>query len=554
MKRYLKRYLLPLLALCLGTLWMSYCQQTLNLPRIQWLSAAEFLQQAWKDQGKMLIYYMSQRKLIAMWAVIGAVVTLLENVLAKKEKVVKGKGILLHVVEYLPVFMMVLLSSFLFKQWMSRYNGTVSRVLVRTILILTLSEALISWIQKMKGDPQQNIYGWIEVKLPVLRQVLFGVSLLVIYVYQFLRTTMVKEMDIHWDELGMIYRWFLLVMAVLAITAISRTEERKVQVVKTLILFAGFVHWYLTGNALFFSMFITVIAATGLKVKKLMYLCLLIGVGIMILAHYLSLEGYIAYIVRSGEKHAFGSIHNLDYAAHCLMLMILYVVLRKKHLHFYSFILLYIPILMDMRYVKARADLALMILVLAGTVVVWIFEGSKFHIPDKLAKVMTWAFVIMEVVILCMCFFYRDTIGMAITNRIPSMTTGVSRFRMAHQAMMEYYPRLWGSNFHEAGFAGASNVINDYFVVDSMYAHLFVKEGLAVLAAFIGMLTWLLRRAYKTKQYFLVFLMAVIALAGFSEFHIRDLCYNMLPLLLFAADGVDANIQIKSVEHKEEVA
>ncbi len=137
-------------------------------------------------------------------------------------------------------------------------------------------------------------------------------------------------------------------------------------------------------------------------------------------------------------------------------------------------------------------------------------------------------------------FFYNKFQRSIIDN------TFISRYYLACRALEETGARLPYATikaadhladiqFHLWNGTGVSN----YSLGDILYANLLIRDGLMVLIPYVALQVWLLYRAYKSRNYMLGFLIAVVAVLNAAESVTLDIAFSIFSMAVFAnwSDG-----------------
>ena len=65
-----------------------------------------------------------------------------------------------------------------------------------------------------------------------------------------------------------------------------------------------------------------------------------------------------------------------------------------------------------------------------------------------------------------------------------------------------------------------------------------IIHGLIFAVLFILLLTFLMVRVYKTQNYLIIALLALIAVSGFIDHHLEEWHYNIFAVLVFSNIGL----------------
>ncbi|MCR5526232.1 MAG: hypothetical protein K6F39_02455, partial [Lachnospiraceae bacterium] len=223
--------------------------------------------------------------------------------------------------------------------------------------------------------------------------VVFTLLFAVTYTYNFFLTTMFQEImsDSVMAVLFNLSRLCTLGGVVFAIIAIASTRDRRKLFIEG-IIFLFLILFYVKGSYHeVFTVLIFALAAGNRSGRKLIWTTAIIGTFGMVASHRASMMGIIRYLTYANDtKHAFGITYHTDAAAHILNLMLAYCFLKPKKGDFWltiDFIVIGFGLFINYRYIGARANLVMMIILLAGTMLFDIVRDLNLEKINPLVRV-----------------------------------------------------------------------------------------------------------------------------------------------------------------------
>lgn len=301
-------------------------------------------------------------------------------------------------------------------------------------------------------------------------------------------------------------------------------------------------------------MFIMIAAAIGADSHLIGKITWVVGLIFMIVVYRLSMSGIIPYnIAGSGASdltgHAFGFLEKNTTAAFLLGNMLAYCLSRKSNNRIYiliDVIVMGTGIFINQRYIGGRSDLALMVLLLAGTVIYRLVgtEPLRNRSTQKINRVFhyisyTPIYLFIFVVYLSISWNYDGEHApfQSLIGKVTDPTTYAARLWLSKTALLVYQPKLWGQYIFENSTTDTS-LGAGYFWIDSSYARILLMDGIVLTAAFLLLSTLMIYLNIKKNRVYYAFLGAVVALMGIMGHRMFSPVYNVIILSAFAMDGL----------------
>ncbi len=129
----------------------------------------------------------------------------------------------------------------------------------------------------------------------------------------------------------------------------------------------------------------------------------------------------------------------------------------------------------------------------------------------NLWRVACLSFVILSVLIIYLSMSYNSSVSwMAKLNKLLG-----TRLDLGHTAIEKYGISLFGNRIEMLGHGldlTGNHKIGEYFYIDSLYVQMLVNYGVPFLVIYLGIFTWAAVWAYKRKDYWIVFLLSILAI------------------------------------------
>lgn len=261
------------------------------------------------------------------------------------------------------------------------------------------------------------------------------------------------------------------------------------------------------------------------------------------------IENLVYHMADRRERQAFGVCYPTDFAAFFVWLGFSWIYVRKEKLKVLEIGLLFLAGIGVWYFCDARLSAGILIisaLMLAGIKLRQIYieckgEGRTKVIPNWMQSIMIFATPICVGIILFLSYFYSEQ--QVLMMKLNSMLSG--RLSLGHLAFEQYNVKLFGQFIPMVGF-GKSSLIYlkgaEYFFIDSSFLSILMCYGMFVFSCIIFIFTISSLRAKKQNDYYLVLLIALIAVDCMVEHHMMEIGFNpFLFLLLSGFNNMDVD-------------
>lgn len=256
------------------------------------------------------------------------------------------------------------------------------------------------------------------------------------------------------------------------------------------------------------------------------------------------IENLVYHFTDRGNRHAFGVCYPTDFAAFIVWLSLSWIYIRKENMKFIEIIAMFLATLGVWRYCGARLSAAIL------TVSVLLFSGVKLRqiyvhkkrplskkiVPEWMQNVMALATLLCASAFITLSYFYSE--NQTILVKLNSLLSG--RLALGRLAFEKYNIELFGQFIPMTGF-GKSSLIQlrspQYFFIDSSFVSILMCYGFLVFVCIILGFTCSAFRAKQNNDYYLVLLIALIAVDCMVEHHMMEICYNPFLFLMLSDIG-----------------
>ncbi|SEA56822.1 Membrane protein involved in the export of O-antigen and teichoic acid [Oribacterium sp. KHPX15] len=359
---------------------------------------------------------------------------------------------------------------------------------------------------------------------------------------------------------GGIHRLGITLCCMLGLLLYNRKNvtEKWIFAFQTIILISAIGYMGRYGDIWIYAMAIFTVVSHDRKFMPIMYITLIFNGVMLFTVSRLANAGVIEFIIKRG-KLAFGYGGPNEASMQILFFEITYFYVRyfggaekllsekvnEKVARFFfglcDMSVLLLGTVAIVKYTAGRASIVCVLILLIGTIIFKLIQWypiRKWHkgIQFVIDKVFLIGFVPMFIYVTIVSFaasYYYDDANsykwLELVGKVFDVSTLKSRLSLGKQALMQFKPELWGANIVESSE-------ENYFWVDNYYIRAWLKYGILLFICGIIVFTLVNYVCWLRKEYYILFLMAIIAGLGFLEATIGDIMYDVFPLLLFTCD------------------
>lgn len=426
-------------------------------------------------------------------------------------------------------------------------------MIVRFLINLTFSKGVLLLADKLlKTDFEEahkEFYIHHKQVFDVVVYFMFGILLLARMFY----CTMIPGAI---GDTTIIYYSYIVVISlllVMAIVTLYDVENRLWLLVYVGIIVFAIVHYGISGNAIIFTMFMLMIAFIKRSPNVILLIFIFTSIFVSAAAFVLSDLRMVPDLIYFNSeslldaRHAMGIIYPTDAAARITYIVMAYCIIKKKELKWYNFIdyiALIMAFLLCKNYMIARSNMGWILITVVLTLLFQIFVGTRL----RNIKVMHGIFKVLSLICVPMFLFWGlishyyvinyeegiDIPGSAIIGKLFGMRSIYDRLSISKRMYTENPPTLLGNNIGGVGNGGTTVLPKEYTFIDISYMRFSIIHGIIFAVIFLALLTYLMFRLFRTKNYLAIAIIAVVAVSGFLDHHLEEWHYNIFATLVFA--------------------
>lgn len=279
--------------------------------------------------------------------------------------------------------------------------------------------------------------------------------------------------------------------------------------------------------------------ANDIDYRKILKVYLIVEIPMTICAMIAGYTGVITNLVyHRGEqvRMSFGFVYPTDFAAGIIFMVTAWVVLRQVRCTWIEIGLMIISVILFEKYCDVRnSEIVMMILIIC---VVYLkirnklaAKKGKEYTPSLLLKILCLVapYGLAGFMILVSRFYRPDIEWMAKLNTLFS-----TRLSLGKEVFDRYDIQIWGQDIPMRGNGGSTEVVADYFFIDSSYVNILMRLGL--VAFILVMLIISIIMIKNLNHPYMLMAMAIVCIHSVMEHHMFEVYYDvflMLPLAKF---------------------
>ena len=279
--------------------------------------------------------------------------------------------------------------------------------------------------------------------------------------------------------------------------------------------------------------------ANDIDYRKILKVYLIVEIPTTICTMIAGYTGVITDLVyHRGEqvRMSFGFVYPTDFAAGIIFMVTAWGVLRQVRCTWIEIGLMIISVVLFEKYCDVRnSEIVMMILIIC---VVYLkirnklaAKKGKEYTPSLLLKILCLVapYGLAGFMILVSRFYRPDIEWMAKLNTLFS-----TRLSLGKEVFDRYDIQIWGQDIPMRGNGGSTEVVADYFFIDSSYVNILMRLGL--VAFILVMLIISIIMIKNLNLPYMLMAMAIVCIHSVMEHHMFEVYYDvflMLPLAKF---------------------
>lgn len=288
--------------------------------------------------------------------------------------------------------------------------------------------------------------------------------------------------------------------------------------------------------------------ANDIDYRKILKVYLIVEIPMTICTMIAGYTGVITNLVyHRGEqvRMSFGFIYPTDFAAGIVFLVTAWVVLRQARCTWVEIGLMIISVVLFEKYCDVRnSEIVMMILIIC---VVYLkirnklaAKKGKEYTPSLLLKILCLVapYGLAGFMILVSRFYRPDIEWMAKLNTLFS-----TRLSLGKEVFDRYDIQIWGQDIPMRGYGGSTEVVADYFFIDSSYVNILMRLGLVVFILVMLIISIIMIK--NLNHPYMLMAMAIVCIHSVMEHHMIEVYYDVFLMLPFAKFEVKEGKRIR---------
>lgn len=277
--------------------------------------------------------------------------------------------------------------------------------------------------------------------------------------------------------------------------------------------------------------------ANDIDYRKILKVYLIVEIPTTICTMIAGYTGVITDLVyHRGEqvRMSFGFVYPTDFAAGIIFMVTAWGVLRQVRCTWIEIGLMIISVVLFEKYCDVRnSEIVMMILIIC---VVYLkirnklaAKKGKEYTPSLLLKILCLVapYGLAGFMILVSRFYRPDIEWMAKLNTLFS-----TRLSLGKEVFDRYDIQIWGQDIPMRGNGGSTEVVADYFFIDSSYVNILMRLGL--VAFILVMLIISIIMIKSLNHPYMLMAMAIVCIHSVMEHHMFEVYYDVFLMLSLA--------------------
>ena len=355
--------------------------------------------------------------------------------------------------------------------------------------------------------------------------------------YHFFLTTM---FSIEWPSLIQFYLNSGIVLVLVLKTGVDDKYNVRELIIIALLGAAFLLSWRHNENEEILLCMLVIWGARKINFEKILKVFFIVISVLLVFTVICSLTGQIENLIfYQGDRRArmaFGVCYPTDFSAYVFFLSVVYCYLWKDRLRYLETIGVAALGFLVYYFCDARMN-TICLLLTAVLFSLLIFmrrrqkkKGKEYEMHKALAYLLALSPTICGAVMILLSMFYSSQ------NRFFSLLNSMlnNRIYYGHKGMELYGIPLWGQYIPMRGNGGTTDVIRNYFFLDSSYIYILLQFGVLTLVAVL--ICWCLVsfKAVRNKNWGLLLAVALIAVQCMVEHHMMAIVYNPFFMAILA--------------------
>lgn len=303
---------------------------------------------------------------------------------------------------------------------------------------------------------------------------------------------------------------------------------------------------------------VLILGAHNIEYKKLLKAYFTIMLILCMVTIICSLTGNIENLIYyrgTGERRiSFGFTYPTDCCSHFFFLCVIWTFIRNKKTSFVE--VLIFALVAVFAYVFCNARTTFVTLLLLCLWISWtkikpkLQKKDEYYMP-KIIRIISYfsGIIATGTMIILSTFYNTESKFYLFINRLLS-----DRIRLSNLGFKKYSVTLLGQSVKMNGNGGSTNVVKDYFFLDSSYINTLLRYGAITLIIVLGILLFLMLCENNKKNYMLIGVIFIVIIQCTIEHHLIEIGHCPILLLLFTAEYSTKNLPAclkKVVKHEK---
>lgn len=325
----------------------------------------------------------------------------------------------------------------------------------------------------------------------------------------------------------------LIVLSVVSFKIIVCDSHTRKQLIFSFILVFCIIFIYYNSKYIdIVELTIFILGSKNISFNKILnmyfYVSLIVIIAAMICAKLGFIENLI-YFRGESIRQSFGIVYPTNFAAHVFFLILTYIYLKEDKISYLNIIVFSLLALFVYKYCDARLDTISIILSIVTFTYIKFKKRLEFNVLIKF--LLTYSIPICMFISIGTTILYKNYSYNDVMIKLDKLLS--NRLRLGSDGINMYGYSMFGNEITMKGNGGITDIIQDYFFIDSSYLLITLRYGYIFLCLFILVIINRCKNNNKTKNIKLQLIIALVAINSIVAHHLIDFAYNPFIMMIF---------------------
>ena len=169
---------------------------------------------------------------------------------------------------------------------------------------------------------------------------------------------------------------------------------------------------------------------------------------------------------------------------------------------------------------------------------------KKAEIESGVSLLLIWGSAFFAFLMVFLSYFYRP--DSVFWQKMNAFLT--ERLFYGHRGFEEFGVTLFGQKLPIRGMGGTTELIEDYFFLDSSYVKILLEYGIVLFVMVLAMFIFDAYKLRQRRQYYMLVALVLLFVQCTMEHHMLEIAYNPFLFLVFSDYTSNYTLKLKKNE------